>query len=160
MKVKKLENLWNKSGSTGCKWSSLNAQGCHPLTQSQDEIFRSPTFFASLSCDVRYPPPSPSSPAPVEERTQLRLHLRSCSNRLRFVRQRSGKCQSFECIYWFLVCRQICWISLRLYREVNKLWNSSHRNRQTRDQVINTNCPSSHPCIHMFEITLIINSFH
>ena len=27
MKVKKLENCGNKSGLTGCKWSSLNAQG-------------------------------------------------------------------------------------------------------------------------------------
>ena len=27
MKVKKLANFWNKSGLTGCKWSSLNALG-------------------------------------------------------------------------------------------------------------------------------------
>ena len=27
MKVKKLENLVNKRGSTGCNWSSLNAPG-------------------------------------------------------------------------------------------------------------------------------------
>ena len=36
MKVKKLDNSQNKSGSTGCKWSSLNAPGTenplsHPL---------------------------------------------------------------------------------------------------------------------------------
>ena len=35
MKVDKLENYQNKSGSTGCKWSSLNAPGTgNPLSHS------------------------------------------------------------------------------------------------------------------------------
>ena len=35
MKVKNLEKLWNKSGLTGCTWSSLNAPGTEtPLSHS------------------------------------------------------------------------------------------------------------------------------
>ena len=36
MKVKKLENFLNKSGSSGCKWSSLNAPG------AQEDIITPP----------------------------------------------------------------------------------------------------------------------
>ena len=33
MKVKKMENFWNKRGLKGCRWSSLNAPGTeHPLS--------------------------------------------------------------------------------------------------------------------------------
>ena len=43
MKVKKLKNFWNKMGSMGCKWSSLNAPGTrHPLSHSILKLDESP----------------------------------------------------------------------------------------------------------------------
>ena len=35
MKVKKLEQFWNKIGLKGCKWSSLNAPGTETLSLIQ-----------------------------------------------------------------------------------------------------------------------------
>ena len=43
MKVKKMENVWNKCGLTGCKWSSLNAPGTEtPLSHSVLELEQLP----------------------------------------------------------------------------------------------------------------------
>ena len=44
MKVKKLENVWDKSGLTGCKWSGLNAPGTetplsHPILKLDEFPF-------------------------------------------------------------------------------------------------------------------------
>ena len=44
IKVKKFENCQNKSGSTGCKWSSLNARGTenplsHPILRLEEFPF-------------------------------------------------------------------------------------------------------------------------
>ena len=43
MKLKKLEIFWNKMGSMGCKWSSLNAPGTqNPLSHSIWKLDESP----------------------------------------------------------------------------------------------------------------------
>ena len=50
MKVEKLENLQNKIGSTGCKWSSLNAPGTETLwfhTLVCKSLFG---IFAAIAC--------------------------------------------------------------------------------------------------------------
>ena len=58
MRVKKLENFGNKSGSTGCKCSSLNAPStiahvCHPLVTETLPAINTGCRFAMINGDGR-----------------------------------------------------------------------------------------------------------
>ena len=57
MKVKKLENVLNKRGLKGCKWSSLNAPGTeNPLSHSIMKLDESPFPILALWGNKNWPP--------------------------------------------------------------------------------------------------------
>ena len=57
MKLKKLKIFWNKMGSMGCKWSSLNAPGTeNPLSHSILKLDESPFPLLALWGNKNWPP--------------------------------------------------------------------------------------------------------